>query len=156
MTDEMKSAPVGVEDLIRRIDAAIERVTSGRCTMRVPADPTDPDLVLADAGNWIQRHALVQQPAAVDEASAWKPISEAPAGKLCIVGWQVVEAGEYPDRHEFDYIEDGRWVHHDESVDYAAAVAPGGSKMPAEDPPYQWFIEVPAFPDTAAQRGGHR
>lgn len=58
------NAPVGVEDLIRRIDAAIERITSGRCTMRVPADPTDPDLVLADAGNWIQRHALAHQPAA--------------------------------------------------------------------------------------------
>lgn len=55
-----------VEALLRRIDAAIERVTSGRAHMRVPADPTDPDLVLADAGNWIQQAALAQHPAAAD------------------------------------------------------------------------------------------
>lgn len=56
-----EAQPVGVEELLRRIDAAIERVTSGRGEMRIPADPTDPDLVLADAGNWIKQAALAQQ-----------------------------------------------------------------------------------------------
>ncbi|MFM0163922.1 hypothetical protein PQR39_26345 [Paraburkholderia sediminicola] len=34
--------------LVERIDAAIERITSGNAVMRVPADETDPDLVLAE------------------------------------------------------------------------------------------------------------
>lgn len=35
-------------DLRERIDAAIKRITDGHGSMRVPADPNDPDLVLAD------------------------------------------------------------------------------------------------------------
>jgi hypothetical protein len=34
--------------LTDRIDAAIKRITSGAGAMRIPADPTDPDLVLAE------------------------------------------------------------------------------------------------------------
>lgn len=34
--------------LLERIDAAIQRITSGCGNMRIPADITDPDLVLAD------------------------------------------------------------------------------------------------------------
>ncbi|HDS1142894.1 TPA: hypothetical protein QDZ72_002473 [Stenotrophomonas maltophilia] len=34
-------------DIEQRITAAIERITSGNAPMRVPADETDPDLVLA-------------------------------------------------------------------------------------------------------------
>jgi hypothetical protein len=37
-----------VTSLLPRIDAAIERITSGRAPMRIPAENTDPDLVLAD------------------------------------------------------------------------------------------------------------
>ncbi len=32
----------------QRIDAAIKRITDGHGCMRIPADETDPDLVLAD------------------------------------------------------------------------------------------------------------
>jgi len=35
-------------NLHERIDAAIERITSGQALMRVPVDDTDPDTVLAD------------------------------------------------------------------------------------------------------------
>jgi len=55
------SGSVGVEGLLQRIDAAIERVTTGRAAMRSPADPTDPDLVLADARDWIKQAALAPQ-----------------------------------------------------------------------------------------------
>ena len=34
--------------LDERIDAAIARIASGHSPMRIPADPTDPDLVLAE------------------------------------------------------------------------------------------------------------
>lgn len=42
MTDELKAR------IKARINAAIERIASGRAPMRVPADMNDPDLVLAD------------------------------------------------------------------------------------------------------------
>lgn len=35
-------------DLIERVEAAIKRITSGAGAMRIPADMTDPDLVLVD------------------------------------------------------------------------------------------------------------
>lgn len=35
-------------DIEERIKAAITRITSGQCSMRVPAEETDPDLVLDD------------------------------------------------------------------------------------------------------------
>lgn len=79
----------------------------------------------------------------------WRPISEAPIGKLCVVGWEYSEDPDEPDRHDFDYIEDGRWVRHDDNVDFADAVAPAGSRMPQRDPPYQWFIELPEMPVAA-------
>lgn len=37
------------QKLRERIDAAIKRIKSGSAPMRIPADQTDPDLVLADA-----------------------------------------------------------------------------------------------------------
>lgn len=51
-------------DIEQRITAAIERITSGNAPMRVPADETDPDLVLADCLAEIRRlrAALSAQP----------------------------------------------------------------------------------------------
>lgn len=40
--------PLDVAELLPRIDAAIRRITVGEAFMRIPAEPTDPDLVLAD------------------------------------------------------------------------------------------------------------
>ncbi|MFK4444679.1 hypothetical protein ABH944_004817 [Caballeronia udeis] len=40
--------PSVVASLLKRIDSAIDRITSGSSLMRVPAEDTDPDLVLAE------------------------------------------------------------------------------------------------------------
>ncbi|WP_017907543.1 hypothetical protein [Xanthomonas sp. SHU 199] len=91
--------------------------------------------------------AIVSQP----EASApavpgdWRPIAEAPEGRLCVVGWLDPDDSESPERHNFDYIEDGCWVEHANLVEYADAVAPAGSSMPPRDAPYRWFIEIPSM-----------
>ena len=37
-----------IPPLNERIGAAIDRVTNGQGSMRIPADPTDPDIVLGD------------------------------------------------------------------------------------------------------------
>jgi hypothetical protein len=42
------SDPLNDSKLLERIDKAIKRITNGEGMMRVPPDPTDPDLVLAD------------------------------------------------------------------------------------------------------------
>lgn len=75
----------------------------------------------------------------------WQPIETAPTGKLVVVGWLDDEDVEHPERHEFDYIEEGAWVHHAELVEHAQAVAPPGSRMPKEQPPYQWWMDLPDF-----------
>lgn len=54
-------------DILERIDAAIERITSGHAPMRVPAEETDPDLVLSDCREQISelRTALFRERASV-------------------------------------------------------------------------------------------
>jgi len=48
------------EDLRARTEAAILRITSGQAAMRVPVDPTDPDVVLAE---WLRVSAAPVPPA---------------------------------------------------------------------------------------------
>lgn len=49
-------------EIEERIEAAIERITCGFAPMRVPADGTDPDLVLADCLTEIRRLRAVAGP----------------------------------------------------------------------------------------------
>lgn len=93
------------------------------------------------------------QPAAVDAVPRWRPITEAPADRLCVVAWNDHDDPDHPERHDFDYIEDGRWLRHDENVEHAESVAPTGSQMPQRDPPYQWFIELPDVPAALSVQG---
>jgi hypothetical protein len=88
-------------------------------------------------------------------ASAWRPIAEAQEGKLYVVGWLDGEDTKSPARHDFDYIEDGCWVGHEDCVQHAEACAPPGSRLPPREPPYQWLIEVPEFPiPPSSTKGG--
>lgn len=51
-----------MNDIEKRIAAAIERITSGHASMRVPAEETDPDLVLADCLAEIRRLRALTPP----------------------------------------------------------------------------------------------
>ena len=79
----------------------------------------------------------------------WQPIETAPADTLVVVCWLDDEDTSHPERHEFDYIEDGMWVHHANLVEHAQAVAPPGSHMPQEQAPYRWWQPLPAAPEVA-------
>lgn len=79
-------------------------------------------------------------------APEWQPIETAPEGRLVVVGWLDAEDSHYPENYEFDYLEDGIWAKHEDCVEHAHAVAPPGSQMPKEQPPYQWWMDLPAFP----------
>lgn len=89
--------------------------------------------------------------AALRTAPEWQPIETAPEGRLVVVGWLDTEDSHYPENYEFDYLEDGIWAKHEDCVEHAHAVAPPGSKMPKEHPPYQWWMDLPAFPAARPQ-----
>ncbi|NIK50311.1 hypothetical protein [Xanthomonas arboricola] len=58
--DDLYPQPAAAKDLAAlrpRIVAAIERIVSGHGCMRVPAEETDPDLVLADVLSIIDQQA---------------------------------------------------------------------------------------------------
>jgi hypothetical protein len=42
------------EGMVERIEAALKRIEDGHCIRRIPADPTDPDLVLAEVLAFLQ------------------------------------------------------------------------------------------------------
>lgn len=95
--------------------------------------------------------AIAAITAALRAAPEWQPIETAPEGRLVVVGWLDTEDSHYPENYEFDYLEDGIWAKHEDCVEHAHAVAPPGSKMPKEHPPYQWWMDLPAFPAASPQ-----
>jgi len=89
--------------------------------------------------------------AALRAAPEWQPIESAPEGRLVVVGWMDTEDSHYPENYEFDYLEGGLWAKHEDCIEHAHAVAPPGSRMPKEQPPYQWWMDLPAFPPARPQ-----
>ncbi len=89
--------------------------------------------------------------AALRAAPEWQTIETAPEGRLVVVGWMDAEDSHCPENYEFDYLEDGIWAKHEDCVEHAHAAAPPGSKLPKEQPPYQWWIDLPALPAARPQ-----
>ena len=81
-------------------------------------------------------------------AAPWQPIATAPEGHPAVVFWLDAEDVEHPERHEFDYLEDGVWQKHDDYYQHFCAVAPPGSCGPRELPPYTHWM-----PLTSPQNG---
>jgi hypothetical protein len=89
----------------------------------------------------------------------WQPIADAPEDVLLVVGWLDAEDEEHPERHDFDYLEDGIWQKHSENVEYFQVCAPAGSRGPREQAPYTHFMPVgsiPAAPHQAQEAQGDR
>ena len=94
---------------------------------------------------------LITQGVGGSASLPWQPIESAPEGRLVVVGWLDSEDLHYPENYDFDYLEDGLWAKHEDCVEHAQAVAPPGSKVPKEQPPYQWWMDLPAFPAARPQ-----
>ena len=75
-------------------------------------------------------------------AAPWQPIATAPEGHPVVVFWLDAEDVERPERHEFDYLEDGVWQKHDDYYQHFCAVAPPGSCGPRELPPYTHWMPL--------------
>lgn len=76
----------------------------------------------------------------------WQPIETAPEGKLLVVCWLDKDDPNNPERHMFDFIEDGGWVRHNEDYDHFLCVAPPGSRGPSADAPYTHWLDIPEVP----------
>lgn len=76
----------------------------------------------------------------------WQPIETAPEGKLLVVCWLDKDDPDNPERHMFDFIEDGGWVRHNEDYDHFLCVAPPGSRGPSADAPYTHWLDIPEVP----------
>lgn len=83
--------------------------------------------------------------------SGWQPIETAPEGVLLVVGWLDAEDEEHPERHDFDYLEDGVWQKHSENVEYFQVCAPAGSRGPKEQAPYTHFMPMGSIPPAPNQ-----
>jgi len=99
------------------------------------------------------RAALNGADAGVSEG--WQDIASAPEGVLLVVGWLDPEDDEHPERHDFDYLEDGVWQKHSENVEYFQICAPPGSRGPSEQAPYTHFMRIAPLPSAPTQGGSH-
>jgi hypothetical protein len=92
---------------------------------------------------------------AAPQSDGWRPISDAPEGVLLVVGWLDPEDTEHPERHDFDYLEDGVWQQHSNNVEHFDMCAPPGSRGPSNEAPYTHFMRVAAIPTTQTEGQSH-
>lgn len=98
---------------------------------------------------WNRRAALSHP----STAQGWQPISTAPEGELVVVGWLDDEDTEHPERHDFDWLEDGLWQKHSADHEHFLMVAPPGSRGPSEKAPYTHWQRIGAIPAPPEQGG---
>lgn len=96
----------------------------------------------------VKESLTVAQPAPAVPAG-WRPISEAPEGKLIVAGWIDSEGQEW---HDFDYLEDGTWMHWQDHYDHVTAIGGHGVK---EQAPYTHFMDIAPIPAAPTPHPGH-
>jgi hypothetical protein len=84
---------------------------------------------------------------------SWQPIETAPENALVVVGWRDGHDPDEPnpERHDFDWKEDGCWMRHHDNREHAEMVAPPGSTLPPERAPYTHWLAVPPIPGAPAR-----
>jgi hypothetical protein len=99
--------------------------------------------------NWNTRAALSHP----STPQGWQPISTAPEAELVVVGWLDSEDTEHPERHDFDWLEEGLWQKHSADHEHFLMVAPPGSRGPSENAPYTHWQRIGAIPAPPEQGG---
>ena len=107
------------------------------------------DEYLRSGSSWNTRAALSHP----STPQGWQPISTSPEGELVVVGWLDDEDTEHPERHDFDWLEDGLWQKHSADHEHFLMVAPPGSRGPSEKAPYTHWQRIGAIPAPPEQGG---
>ena len=78
--------------------------------------------------------------------AGWQPIATAPDGQLVVVLWLDKGDIEHPERHAFDFKDEGIW--RQDSEDYEHYLCVGGSMGPgpSEQAPYTNWMPLPQPP----------
>ncbi|WP_198363722.1 hypothetical protein [Burkholderia ubonensis] len=90
------------------------------------------------------------QPETRVDVTDWQPIETAPADTAVIVFWLDPESPENPERYDFDMLDEGCWRQWTDHYDWAHSVAPAGSRLPCEQPPYTHWKPL-GSPDDAVE-----
>ncbi|AIO47721.1 hypothetical protein DM44_3128 [Burkholderia cepacia] len=92
---------------------------------------------------------------ATPDRGPWQPIATAPADTDVIVFWLDPESPDHPERYDFDMLDDGCWRQWTDHYEWAHSVAPAGSRLPREQPPYTHWkpLGAPARAIDAARAG---
>lgn len=91
---------------------------------------------LGNGGNALELAAFVAIHRTMPDGEAWRPIETAPADTEVVVFWLDPESPEHPERYDFDMLDDGCWRQWTDHYEWAHSVAPAGSRLPREQPPY--------------------
>lgn len=90
-----------------------------------------------------------KQPEPRAEVTGWQPIETAQEGHLFVVGWLDPTDPEQPERHDFDWLEEGVWQRHFADYEHFITCAPAGSTGPSEEAPYTHWMPIAAIPRAA-------
>jgi len=85
------------------------------------------------------------------ERLRWQPIETAPEGRVVMLGWLDPSDAESPEQYHFDCLQDGCWSNYQDHYEWAHSVAPPGSRLPPEAPPYQFWMDIRPFPTAPAK-----
>lgn len=75
--------------------------------------------------------------------SAWQPIATAPDGRLILVGWLDAKDAEHPERHEFEWLEEGCWTRWHDHAEHVEIIGGHGVSY---TPPYTHWMYLPDIP----------
>ncbi|PZQ69582.1 MAG: hypothetical protein DI563_19375 [Variovorax paradoxus] len=134
--------PEGLADAYRTFRRDYDKYNSGNLSMPFSELRCSLDLLIGELEAADATCAL----RGAQKESGWRPIAEAPAGELLVVGWLDPEDAENPERHHFDWLEDGIWQSHEDAREHFLMCAPPGSKGPKEAAPYTHFMRLGRIP----------
>lgn len=113
-----------------------------------------PWIMVRDQANTID--TLIDRLHKVEAASKWQLIETAPKDELVVVMWLDQDDAEHPERYDFDWLEDGCWIQHNENREHFLIAAPPGSQGASEKAPYTHWkrLAAPTSADSEGENNG--
>ena len=127
-----------LDDVAAQSDKAKRELKDLRDTLNAVSDALD-----YLHGMTPQQAADMRKDASNEGLCAWQPIATAPAGIVVVVGWLDDEDAEHPERHAFDWLDEGCWQKWHDRDDYLHMI---GAHGVTDTPPYSHWLKLPDIP----------